>query len=205
MSLRDSFEQARDFDYSDSSKLGIWPLPTKILVCVLIVVAILAAAYYFKIRDIESTLVRVKAEEQTLRKTFETKSAQAANLEAYRAQMEQMQRSFESLLARLPTDTQVPGLLEDIDARSVESGSSIRSLELEDQRAAEYYTELPIKINVTGSYHDFGNFVSGVAGMPRIVTLHDFAITNADEGGDLVMTIAAKTYHYQPEGEANEQ
>lgn len=205
MSLRESFDQVRNFDHSDPSKLGVWPLPSKILVCVVIIAAVLAGTYYFKVSDIENSLLRVKAEEQTLRKTFETKSAQAANLDAYRAQMEEMQRSFESLLARLPTDTQVPGLLEDIDARSVESGSSIQSIELGAQRSAEYYTELPIKINVTGSYHDFGNFVSGVAGMPRIVTLHDFSIGNAKEGGDLVMQIDAKTYHYQPEGEANEQ
>ncbi|HEY7885088.1 MAG TPA: type 4a pilus biogenesis protein PilO [Cellvibrionaceae bacterium] len=204
MSLQESFEQLREFDYSDPNKLGVWPIPVKIVVCVLIVAIVLAATFYFKIRDINQTLARVTLEERTLRTSFETKSAQAANLEAYQAQMEEMQRSFESLLARLPSDTEVPGLLEDIDARSVESGSSIQSIELGAEQDAEYYVELPITINVIGSYHDFGNFVSGVAGMPRIVTLHDFEIASHQDSGDLAMKITAKTYHYQQRGSEDE-
>ncbi|UTF61662.1 type 4a pilus biogenesis protein PilO [Gilvimarinus sp. DA14] len=201
MAFKDTIAQVREFDYEDPNKLGVWPLPTKILVCLFIVAAVLAATYYFKVKSINETLVREQAEERTLRQTFETRSAQAANLAAYRAQMEEMQRSFESLLARLPSDNEVPGLLDDIDARSVESGLSDLSLELQDQRDAEYYVELPISISVKGGYHDFGGFVSGVAGMPRIVTLHDFSIKQSEEGGDLLMEIGAKTYHYQGGGD----
>lgn len=201
MAFKDTIAQVREFDYEDPNKLGVWPLPTKILVCLFIVAAVLAATYYFKVKSINETLVRAQAEERTLRQTFETRSAQAANLAAYRAQMEEMQRSFESLLARLPSDNEVPGLLDDIDARSVESGLSDLSLELQDQRDAEYYVELPINISVKGGYHDFGGFVSGVAGMPRIVTLHDFSIKQSEEGGDLLMEIGAKTYHYQGGGD----
>lgn len=204
MSLQESFEKLREFDYQDPNKLGVWPLPAKIIVCILIVVVILAASYYFKVKEINQTLARVELEEKNLRTTFESKSAQAANLEAYQAQMEEMQSSFESLLARLPSDTEVPGLLEDIDARSVESGSSIQNIELGDESDQEYYVELPITINVIGSYHDFGNFVSGVAGMPRIVTLHDFEIAKHEDSGDLAMEITARTYHYQQPGEGDE-
>ncbi|WP_020209860.1 type 4a pilus biogenesis protein PilO [Gilvimarinus chinensis] len=201
MAFKDTIAAVREFDYEDPNKLGVWPLPTKILVCLFIVAAVLAATYYFKVKSINELLVREQAEERTLRQTFETRSAQAANLAAYRAQMEEMQRSFESLLARLPSDNEVPGLLDDIDARSVESGLSDLSLELQDPRDAEYYVELPINITVKGGYHDFGGFVSGVAGMPRIVTLHDFSIKQSKEGGDLLMEIGAKTYHYQGGGD----
>src|SRR5690625_1631781 len=96
-----------------------------------------------------------------------------------------MERSFGALLDRLPGDTEVPGLLEDIDARGSESGLEINSIRLEAERQSEYYVELPISINVSGSYHDMGGFVSGVAGMPRIVTLHNFAITRRGDSGAL--------------------
>lgn len=201
MSFQESFEQLKDFDYQDSAKLGVWPLPAKVIACALIICAVLAGIYYFKIQDYKMTLTRVTIEEQTLRTEFESKSAQAANLEAYSAQMEEMQTSFDSLLARLPNDTQVPGLLEDIDKNSETSGSDIESIELQPVRQAEYYVELPISIKVVGGYHDFGNFVSATAGMPRIVTLHDFTITKQQDGNDLVMEIAAKTYHYKPQGD----
>lgn len=205
MSFQESFEQLKDFDYEDGSKLGVWPLPAKVIVCILIVCAVLAGVYYFKIKDLKMSMVRVVSEEQTLRSEFELKSAQAANLEAYRAQMEEMQISFKSLLARLPDDTQVPGLLEDIDKNGESSGSDIESIELEPVRQAEYYVELPISIKIVGGYHDFGNFVSATAGMPRIVTLHDFTISKQQDGGDLMMEIAAKTYHYKPQGDEDDE
>jgi|SRR5690554_79826 len=204
MSLQESFEKLREFDYQDPNKLGVWPLPAKIIACVVIALLILGAAYYFKIRDINSSLARVQMEERNLRTSFTTKATQAANLEAYRAQMEEMQASFESLLARLPSDTEVPGLLEDIDARSIESGSSIQNIELGSEVDQEYYVELPIKINLLGGYHDFGNFVSGIAGMPRIVTLHNFNIARHQGSGDLTMEIMARTYHYRQPGDSGD-
>ncbi|MBU2886620.1 type 4a pilus biogenesis protein PilO [Gilvimarinus agarilyticus] len=203
MSWKDAIERARDFDYSDPERLGVWPLPTKILVCVLIAVALIFAGYWFKVKPIEQQLTSEQIKEKGLRDTFELKAAQAANLDAYKAQMEEMKASFESLLSRLPTDTEVAGLLDDIDARSVESGLGDFKLELQPEQDAEYYVEKPMEINVRGGYHDFGGFVSGVAGMPRIVTLHDFTIETSDGGGDLNMQITAKTYYYQG-GEQND-
>lgn len=205
MSWKDSIERARNFDYNDPEKLGVWPLPTKILVCVFIAAAIIFGVYWFKIKAIEQQLAVVKGEEKGLWDTFETKAAQAANLDAYKAQMVEMQRSFESLLSRLPDDTEVAGLLDDIDARSVESGLGDFKLDLQPERDAEYYVEKPMQISVRGGYHDFGGFVSGVAGMPRIVTLHDFSIEKSKEGGDLNMNITAKTYYYQGGEQTNAQ
>lgn len=205
MSFQESIEQLKDFDYEDTSKLGVWPLPAKVIICALIICAVLAGVYYFKIKDLKMNMARVVSEEQTLRSEFELKSAQAANLEAYRAQMIEMQTSFNSLLARLPDDTQVPGLLEDIDRNGESSGSDIESIDLEAVRQAEYYTELPINIKIVGGYHDFGNFVSATAGMPRIVTLHDFTISKQQDSGDLIMELAAKTYHYKPQGNEDEE
>ncbi|MDO3387388.1 type 4a pilus biogenesis protein PilO [Gilvimarinus sp. SDUM040013] len=197
MSWKDSIERAREFDYSDSEKLGVWPLPTKILICLFIAGALVFAAYWFKVKTIEQQLSGEQAKERTLWSSFESKAAQAANLDAYKEQMQEMKASFESLLSRLPTDTEVAGLLDDIDARSVESGLGDFKLDLQAEQDAEYYVEKPIQVSVRGGYHDFGGFVSGIAGMPRIVTLHDFSIEQSDGGGDLTMQITAKTYYYQ--------
>ncbi len=205
MSFQESFEQLKDFDYEDSTKLGVWPLAAKVIACILIVVLVLVAVYFVKIKDLQVSLARVTAEESVLKTKFELKSSQAANLVAYRAQMEEMQRSFDSLLSRLPKDTEVPGLLEDIDKNVESSGSDIASIDLKPERQAEYYVELPITINIIGGYHDFGNFVSATAGMPRIVTLHDFVISKQKDGGDLRMEISAKTYHYKPQEEDDDE
>lgn len=203
MALSDTLEQMKDFDINDVDidRIGVWPLPGRIFVCVLLVVIVFVGTYYLKIKDLNMQHERVVAEESSLRTTFEEKSFQAANLEQYREQMEEMEESFGALLSRLPSDTEVPGLLEDIDARGSESGLNINSIQLEEEQQSEYYVELPISIDVEGGYHDMGTFVSGVAGMPRIVTLHDFTIARKDSGGELSMQIEAKTYRYKSQDE----
>ena len=203
MALADTLEQIKNFDLSDIdiNRMGVWPLPGKIFVCVLIAALVLGAVSYLKIKDLNQQLDRVTAQETTLRQNFERKSFQAANLDEYLLQMEEMEHSFGALLDRLPGDTEVPGLLEDIDARGSESGLEINSIRLEAERQSEYYVELPISINVSGSYHDMGSFVSGVAGMPRIVTLHNFAITRSGSSGALDMQIQARTYRYKSQDE----
>lgn len=203
MALADTLEQIKNFDLSDIdlNRMGVWPLPGKIFVCVLVAALVLGAVGYLKVKDLNQQLDRVTAQETTLRQNFERKSFQAANLDEYLLQMEEMERSFGALLDRLPGDTEVPGLLEDIDARGSESGLEINSIRLEAERQSEYYVELPISINVSGSYHDMGGFVSGVAGMPRIVTLHNFAITRSGDSGALDMQIQARTYRYKSQDE----
>jgi type IV pilus assembly protein PilO len=115
--------------------------------------------------------------------------------------MKEMEESFGALVAQLPSDTEVPGLLEDIDEKGAESGLTINSISLQPEKTAEFYVELPISVKVSGSYHDLGNFVSGIAGMPRIVTLHDYTIAKAKSGGLLDMVITAKTYRYKGQEE----
>lgn len=199
MSFAETMEQLKGFDVSDIDfeKMGIWPLPAKIFVAVLLTAIVLVGTYYVWIQDLNIQLDSIVAKEAALKETYKKKSFEAANLDAYRAQMVEMKSTFNSLLSRLPTDTEVPGLLEDIDTRGSESGLTINSIKLEAERAAEYYIELPISIDVEGGYHDLGSFVSGVAGMPRIVTLHDYSITKKKDSAELSMKIQAKTYRYK--------
>jgi type IV pilus assembly protein PilO len=199
MAINDTLEQIKNFDPNniDFEKIGVWPIPAKVFVLVLLVIIIFSLTYYVKISDLNYELEGVKAKELTLRKTYETKSFEAANLDAYRAQMDEMNKTFKSLLSRLPSDTQVPGLLDDIGARGRESGLTINATTMESEKPAEFYIEVPFKINVDGGYHDMGGFISGIAAMPRIVTLHDYAITKKKDTGLLNMQISAKTYKYK--------
>jgi type IV pilus assembly protein PilO len=199
MSFNETIEQIKGFDINnvDFDKIGVWPLPGKVFVITLLVIVVFSLAYYMKISDLNVALESSQAKEVTLRKTYQEKSFEAANLEAYRAQMEEMNSTFTSLLSRLPSKTEVPGLLEDIGARGTESGLNINGVTIEQEKTAEYYIEVPIKIDVDGGYHDMGGFVSGVAGMPRIVTLHDYTISKKKDSNVLNMQISAKTYRYK--------
>ena len=204
MAFNDAVDQLKNFDVNniDFDKIGVWPLPAKIIVIIILVVVVFFLTYYIKINDLNQSLAVEQAKEVTLKETFKAKSFEAANLDAYRAQMEEMNTTFTSLLSRLPSKTEVPGLLEDIGARGTESGLTINGVTIEQEKVAEYYIEVPIKINVDGGYHDIGGFVSGVAGMPRIVTLHDYTITKKKDSNVLNMQISAKTYRYKtPEQE----
>lgn len=199
MAMNETLEQLRNFDPNniDFEKIGVWPVPAKVFVLVVIAIIIFSLTYYVKISDLHDELEAVKAKEQSLRKTYETKSFEAANLDAYRAQMDEMDKTFKSLLNRLPSDAQVPGLLDDIGARGRESGLTINATTMEAEKVADFYIEVPFRINVDGGYHDMGGFVSGIAAMPRIVTLHDFSITKKKDPGLLSMQISAKTYKYK--------
>lgn len=198
MAMKDTLEQIRSFDPNnvDFEKMGVWPVPAKAFVLILLVFAIFALTYYVKISDLNDELEGVRAKEVSLRKSYETKSFEAANLDAYRAQMVEMDKTFKSLLSRLPSDSQVPGLLDDIGSKGRESGLTINATTMESERAAEFYIEVPFRINVDGGYHDMAGFISGIASMPRIVTLHNYTITKKS-GGLLNMQIAAKTYKYK--------
>ncbi|MBU3068358.1 type 4a pilus biogenesis protein PilO [Aestuariicella sp. G3-2] len=202
MAFRDVVEQLNEFDINDIdwTRMGVWPTTGKVVLCIILIAAIVAGGYFLFVKDLNLVLEKVTAKEQQLRETFRQKAFQAANLEAYREQMKEMEKSFGALVAQLPSDTEVPGLLEDIDERGAESGLTIESITLQSEKRGEFYVELPISIKVRGPYHDFGVFVSGVAGMPRIVTLHDYNITKSSVDGMLDMTILAKTYRYNSEG-----
>jgi type IV pilus assembly protein PilO len=199
MSIETTLEQIKNFDLNniDFNRAGVWPLPGKIFVCLLLATVILFLSYYVWVADLKSELASVVAKETGLKETYKNKSYEAANLDAYKAQMAEMNTTFEKLLNRLPQKTEIAGLLEDIGAKGRESGLVINSLGIRPEVVAEYYIEVPIGINVKGGYHDLGGFVSGVAGLPRIVTLHDFSISMSGEGQTLAMDISAKTYRYK--------
>jgi len=200
VALQDMIRDLRELDLSELSldNIGSWPLPVKAAAWVLAFVVFVVIGYVYNISDLRDQLAQVETKELDLKKEFEDKAFKAANLEALRKQMKEMEESFGALVSQLPTDTEVPGLLEDITNKGVESGLEIKSIKLQPEQAKEFYVELPISIEVTGTYHDFGTFVSGNAGLPRIVTLHDFKmVSDPKTPGVLSMSIAAKTYRYK--------
>ncbi|EGG94032.1 Type IV pilus biogenesis protein PilO [gamma proteobacterium IMCC1989] len=152
------------------------------------------------IEEVQSDLKSEVSREQELRTQYQTRIFQAATLDQHNNLMEKMEIDFESLVAQLPQKTQVPGLLDDIDEKGRVSGLEIVSVKLQPEIRGEFYITLPIEIIVIGDYHNMGVFVSGIAGMARIVTLHDFAITTGDSPADLKMTIKAQTYRSLSDG-----
>lgn len=192
-------DQLKNLNFSDLDwdRIGVWPVPARIFLCFLASAVIVAGAYFLIVKDKNMELAGAERKEVDLKATFEKKAYEAANLEKYRQQMVEMEESFEALKKQLPKDTEVPGLLEDIDEKGIDSRLAIESITLQPEIASEFYVELPIEIKVAGGYHEFGAFVSGVAGMPRIVTLHDFDIKRDEKAGNLLMTIQAKTYRYK--------
>jgi type IV pilus assembly protein PilO len=208
VAFQDVVRDLRELDVSELSldNIGSWPLVVKVIAWILVFLLVAILGYVYNISDLREQLSQSEVKEAGLKKEFEDKAFKAANLEALRKQMAEMQVSFGALVSQLPSDTEVPGLLEDITNKGVESGLEIKSIKLEPEQAKEFYVELPISIEVTGSYHDFGTFVSGIAGLPRIVTLQNFKIEPAKAGqgkdkdvapGVLSMSIAAKTYRYK--------
>ncbi len=204
MSIADSFKSLGKVDFSelDLNNMGSWPSAVKGLACLILLVAVLALGYFMHLTDLQDTLDRNKTEEATLKDQFTSKVRQAANLEEYKAQMKLMEASFEALLRQLPSDTEVPGLLEDITSAGLNSGLEFEEIKLLPEVVQQFYIELPIQIKVFGTYHDLATFVSAVAGMPRIVTLHDFSIKPVAEGNSskLAMDILVKTYRYNDQG-----
>ncbi len=184
----------------DPNNIGSWPLAARVIVIVLLCLALLFAGYYLDTSDQLLELETARAKESSLKQEFETKQAKAANLNAYQEQMKEMQRSFGALLQQLPGKTEVAGLLVDISRVGILSGLEFDLFKPEAETPKEFYAELPIKIRVKGSYHQFGNFASGTAALPRIVTLHNLSITSPKgkkgEDNRMIMEATAKTYRY---------
>jgi type IV pilus assembly protein PilO len=205
MRLSEWFDGLRKVDINDldTNNMGSWPPAIKALAGILLMVMVLGLGYYFYISDLEVQLDLKRTEESTLKGQFASKAGMAANLELYTQQMKAMENSFGVLLRQLPSDTEVPGLLEDITRTGLGSGLEFEEIKLLPEVTQQFYIELPIQITVTGAYHDLATFVSGVAGLPRIVTLHDFdlAPANPEGGTKLRMSILAKTYRYNDKGQ----
>lgn len=188
-------------DIDDIKKIGSAPLPVKIGIIVILCVALAAAGYFLDTTKQMQSLEKIVSEEESLRNIFTTKQAKAANLEAYKQQLEEMRTSFGTLLRQLPNETEIETLLTDISQTGISAGLEIDYFKPEGLIPKEFYSEYPIKLKVTGNYHEFAEFISGVAALPRIVTVQDISIAPSDPKGGikLTMELTAITYQYLDE------
>lgn len=192
-------EELRSLDMNEP---GRWPLPFRVAAIAIVFVAISALGiYYFVVRTEYPVLEQARNDEVALRQTFETKQRRAANFDAYRIQLAEIERSFGAMLRQLPGKTEIPSLLVDISQTALGAGLDENLFQRGVEVQKDFYAEQPIKIRYTGSYHELGNFVSGVAALPRIVTLHDINIkpVSEDEIDVLTLDATAKTYRYLDE------
>jgi len=190
------FSEIRNADL-DLQYSGSWPLSLKIIAGAIVFVVTLYFGYYFVIDEQIESLDNKAEAEIKLRYEYENKFRLAYNLEAYKEQMVQMEVQLAQMLKKLPATHETPGLLDDITFIATASGLKITSIKWGDEVEREFYTELPLFIDVDGSYHQFGQFVSDVANLPRIVSLHEFDITSNKLGEQLSFDIVAKTYRYK--------
>jgi type IV pilus assembly protein PilO len=199
-------EELQTLDWRDP---GRWPMAVRAAAVALCFVVLSAVATYVFVYDEQVPELQKREDtEQQLRQEFKTKHAKAVNLEVYKQQLKDIERSFGALLRQLPGKTEVPNLLVDISQTGLSAGLEEKLFQPQAEQKKDFYAELPIKITLTGSYHQFGEFVSGIAALPRIVTLHDIEIksANRDAYDQLTLDITAKTYRYLDEEEvqANE-
>ncbi len=186
----------------DTNDPGRWPLPIRIgAVSVMFVAVVAFGVYMFVVKEEVPLLERAQQEEQELRSTFEDRQRKAANFDAYRAQLADIERDFGAMLRQLPGKTEVPSLLVDISQTGLGAGLEEQLFQPLGEIQKDFYAELPIKLRYTGGYHELGNFVSGIAALPRIVTLHDISIKRSTEDSpdDLTLDVTAKTYRYLDE------
>ena len=186
----------------DTSDPGRWPLLFRVVSVTVVFIAVSALGVYWFVIEAEIPLLeRTQLEEQELRATFEERQTKAANFDAYRSQLAEIERSFGAMLRQLPGRTEVPNLLVDISQTGLGAGLEEQLFQPMGEIRREFYAELPIRIRLTGSYHGLGDFVSGIAALPRIVTLHDIGIRplEAESYDELTLDVTAKTYRYLDE------
>lgn len=190
-------EDIRNLDPND---VGRWPTPFRFgAMGVIFLLATAVMVYFLAWKPNKPELDAARAEETTLLQTLEAKARKAANLDAYKAQLQEIERSFGAMLRKLPNKTEVPSLLTDISQQGAGAGLDQKLFQPNQQINKDFYAELPIKMRLTGSFHSIGAFVSGIAALPRIVTLHDVEIAplSKDKGVDqLQLDVTAKTYRY---------
>lgn len=194
-------DQLRSIDPKDP---GRWPLPVRAFFVLLVFVVLGSVFWYMLVwNEDRPVLQKAEADELDLRTQFENKQQRAANLDAYKSQLAEMERSFGAMLRQLPGKTEVPSLLVDISQTGLAAGLQEKLFQPGTEKSNGFYAELPIKIKLVGSYHQFGAFVSGIAALPRIVTLHDIEIKPVSKDGydQLSLDLTAKTYRYLDEDE----
>lgn len=197
--------ELRNLDLND---IGRWPMLFRAVFVGLFFALATAGGYYLQIYKKQlPVLEKVQDEEQDLRQSFERKQRKAANFDAYKQQLEEIESSFGTMLRQLPGKTEIPNLLVDISQTGLAAGLEEKLFQPEDEIRKDFYAEKPIKIRLEGSYHEFGRFVSDIAALPRIVTLHDIEITPLGDPGrdELELNVTAKTYRYMDEEELMEK
>jgi len=194
-------EELQSLDVND---VGRWPLAFRAAVIVLVFIAVAFAGIWFTIiKDKAPQLTRAEAVEQELRVTFENKQRKAANYDAYKAQLSQIEQSFGTMLRQLPGETEIPSLIVDISQTGLASGLQEKLFQPQAEIPKDFYAEKPIKIQLSGGYHEIAKFVSGIAALPRIVTLHNIVITPEEQGvyDSLSLEVTAQTYRYIEEAD----
>lgn len=190
--MKFDFNKLKEMNDLDFEQLAIWPFEVKFVVGLVIAILTGVLGFYLLVNDKLPLLETAKAQEMELRNSYEAKYRIAINLQAYEEQLAKIQKDFSSMLRSLPTSNETPGLLDDITFVGTSAGLNFKLLNWQQEVPKEFYTELPIQMEVRGDYHDFGKFLSDVAGLPRIVTVHDFEMVN--ETGGLRLSLQAKTY-----------
>lgn len=198
-----SFDDLNELDINDLKRIGTAPTFVKVLLITILCILVTVAGYFLVTTPKLEELEKAEKEEVNLKRTFDDKAAKAANLEAYKQQLDEMRQSFGALLRQLPNKTEIETLLTDISQTGISSGLDIDLFKPEGLIPRDFYAEYPIKLKVTGRYHEFAQFVSGVAALPRIVTLKNIEIEPAgkDSGVRLSMELTAVTYQYMDEDE----
>ena len=190
----------------DLANVAIWPAAARAIVILFLMLGVIFLGYWFHTKDQLVDLENLAAKEKDLKVQFERKAKKAANLEAYQQQLAEMRESFGAMLRQLPNKTEVADLLVDVSQTGLASGLEFELFKPQGERPQEFYAELPINIRVIGDYHEFGNFVSGVASLPRIVTLHNVSIAKRKtKDSPLVMNLIAKTYRYLEQDERTQE
>ncbi|PKG34276.1 type 4a pilus biogenesis protein PilO [Psychrobacter sp. Sarcosine-3u-12] len=201
-------EFRRSFESLDSENYGSWPLPVKITVIGFIVALIAALAWALPISSKIDEITAAESQQQTLLDSYREKESRARHLKAYQAQVIQMETEFNTLLDQLPKDTRVSELVEGINMTGVGSNIRFQDISVEPEIENEFFIEQPIRIAALGDYHQFGSFLSGLAALPRIITMHDFEVSNPQPTLDVLpelnLVLQTKTYRSKeaaPEGE----
>jgi type IV pilus assembly protein PilO len=199
-------DELRNLDFND---IGRWPFFFRAFFVGVFFVIVTGAGFYYLVYDKQMPrLEQAQHEERELKGSFENKQRKAANFSAYREQLDEIERSFGTMLRQLPGKTEIPNLLIDISQTGLAAGLQEELFQPLDEIQKDFYAEKPIKIRLKGSYHEFGQFVSEIAALPRIVTLHDIEITpqsGDSTGQELILNVRAKTYRYLDDDEEDEE
>lgn len=199
--MKFDFNKLKEINDLDFEQVAVWPFEVKTVVVLFVIILSLVGGYYGLVKSKLPLLETAQNKEADLKLTFQAKYRIAVNLKAYEEQLTNLQNDFSSMLKSLPTSNETPGLLDDITLVGTSAGLTFRLLNWQREIPKEFYSELPIEMEVTGGYHDFGQFASEIAGLPRIVTVHDFEVTQ--EENTLKLQVQAKTYRAAVDNETS--